>query len=86
MLTRYYTMLMIAFLTIPVTGCQRIDSKVDIPEGRDSENQRYEDGDIVGPVLKLKLKEVPPSPTEQRQDPLVTEDLIDTVEEEKSNR
>lgn len=40
-------------------GCESVDSKLDVPDGRNSSNDRYQDDDVIGPVLKLKLKDNP---------------------------
>ncbi|MBI4971896.1 MAG: hypothetical protein HZC17_08720 [Candidatus Omnitrophica bacterium] len=46
-------------------GCESVDSKLTTPEGRNSENDRYKDDDVVGPVLKFSLK---PTPQQQEQE------------------
>ncbi len=40
-------------------GCESVDSKLDVPDGRNSDNDRYQDDDVIGPVLKFKLKDKP---------------------------
>ncbi|GEM_PF-3589657 len=52
-------LLFLATAILGLTGCDTVDSKLDVPDGRDSDNNRYEDSDIIGPVLKLKIKDAP---------------------------
>lgn len=57
------------------SGCDTVGSKLDVPEGRNSANDRYQDDDIIGPVLKLRLKE---SPEQQKsQQDLLRKQTID---------
>lgn len=48
------------------SGCDTVDSKFDVPDGRNSSNDRYSDDDIIGPVLKLHLKETPEQQKKQQ--------------------
>ena len=56
---RITALCMLAVLFLFISGCETVDTSVDIPDGRNSTNDRYEDDDIIGPVLKFKLKEDP---------------------------
>lgn len=49
-----------------LAGCDTVDSKLDVPDGRNSSNDRYQDDDIIGPVLKLHLKETPEQQKKQQ--------------------
>ena len=49
----------LVFAVFVFSGCETVDSKLDVPDGRNSSNDRYADDDIIGPVLKFRLKETP---------------------------
>ena len=60
---------------ISFAGCESVDSKLDVPDGRNSDNDRYQDDDVIGPVLKFKLKD---TPKKQEDDQLqAQQDLAD---------
>ena len=55
-------------------GCDTVDSKLDVPDGRNSSNDRYKDDDVAGPVLKFHLKPTPQQ-QEKEQEKLVQKTL-----------
>lgn len=57
-------MIILLSLAYGLTGCETVDTSFDLSESRGSQNQRYDEDDIVGGVLKLKMKE-PPAPSDE---------------------
>ena len=45
--------LLILFLLVFLTGCQMMDPKFNLADGKSSTNDRYDEGDIVGAKVKI---------------------------------
>ena len=73
---QFLTLSLLVASLIGFIGCESVDSKLDVPDGRNSSNDRYQDDDVIGPVLKLKLKDNPVKQQDAEQR-MAQQDLAD---------